>query len=122
MVATCSIIPSRAGRWKATASAVDSLGNPLEAGTTVALANKEPLVVAGELIMEAARRGSAELLPLDSELSAIHQCLRGNEAAEVGRKTFTGYYSTSRTCELGLSRATGRPYRSLWRLLDLSTR
>jgi 1-deoxy-D-xylulose-5-phosphate reductoisomerase len=61
----------------------------LEAGTSVALANKETLVVAGGLVMEAARRGSAELLPLDSELSAIHQCLRGNAATAVERVILT---------------------------------
>jgi 1-deoxy-D-xylulose-5-phosphate reductoisomerase len=70
----------------------------LEAGTAVALANKEPLVVAGELIMETAARRSVELLPLDSELSAIHQCLRGNTRAAVERVILT---------------ASGGPFRSL---------
>lgn len=43
------------------------------------------------------------------------------EAAEVAARPYRGYYSSSRTCELGLSRATGRPYRSFWHLLDEAT-
>ena len=49
----------------------------LEAGKRVALANKETLVCAGELVMEAADRRGAELLPVDSEHSALFQCLQG---------------------------------------------
>ncbi len=44
------------------------------------------------------------------------------EAAEVAGKRYAGYYSSSRTCEAGLSRATGRPYRSFWYLLEEATR
>jgi D-lactate dehydrogenase len=40
------------------------------------------------------------------------------EAREVSSGTFDGFYSSSRTCEIGLTRATGRPYRSFWYLLD----
>lgn len=61
----------------------------LARGTSVAIANKEPLVVAGELVMEAALASGAELLPLDSELSAIHQCLRGNSSKSVERVILT---------------------------------
>ncbi len=61
----------------------------LERGTAVAIANKEPLVVAGDLVVETAHRGGAELLPLDSELSAIHQCLRGNAEKSVQRVLLT---------------------------------
>lgn len=49
----------------------------LEKGTPVALANKETLVVAGELVMEAARRNNVAIIPVDSEHSAIFQCLQG---------------------------------------------
>lgn len=49
----------------------------LEAGKTVAVANKEVLVSAGHLVMEAARRWAAPVLPVDSEHSAIWQCLQG---------------------------------------------
>ena len=53
----------------------------LQAGKQVALANKEPIVVAGELLTDEARRCGGEILPVDSEPSAIWQCLRG-EAPE----------------------------------------
>ena len=54
----------------------------LKAGKRLAFANKETLVCAGELVMEEARRRGAELLPVDSEHSAIFQCLHGNGPAE----------------------------------------
>jgi D-lactate dehydrogenase len=44
-----------------------------------------------------------------------------DEATEVGARTYDGYYSSSRTCEIGLTRATGSPYRSIWHLLDRQT-
>jgi len=55
----------------------------LEAGVDCALANKEPLVAAGGIVTEAARQSGATLLPIDSEISAIFQCLRGEQASEV---------------------------------------
>ena len=55
------------------------------AGKTVGLANKECLVVAGELITAEARRQGKPLLPIDSEHNAIHQCLRGGRMEEVDR-------------------------------------
>jgi 1-deoxy-D-xylulose-5-phosphate reductoisomerase len=57
----------------------------LERGHDVALANKEALVVGGELVLDAARRGGAKLWPVDSEHSAIAQCLRGNPRSELRR-------------------------------------
>ncbi|HEV8612545.1 MAG TPA: 1-deoxy-D-xylulose-5-phosphate reductoisomerase, partial [Gemmatimonadales bacterium] len=53
----------------------------LRAGKRVALANKESLVVAGELVRAAAREGGGELVPVDSEHSAVLQCVAGREAA-----------------------------------------
>ncbi len=53
------------------------------AGKTVGLANKECLVAAGDLILAAARERGVNLLPIDSEHNAIHQCLRGGAASEV---------------------------------------
>jgi Fe-S oxidoreductase len=44
------------------------------------------------------------------------------EAVEVAAGAYAGYYSSSRTCEVGLARATGRPYRHIWNLLDEATR
>ena len=52
-------------------------------GKTVGLANKECLVAAGDLILAAAREHNVDLLPIDSEHNAIHQCLRGGAANEV---------------------------------------
>ena len=52
----------------------------LELGITVALANKEVLVTAGEIVTEAARRGGVMILPIDSEHNAIFQCLAGRQA------------------------------------------
>jgi len=61
----------------------------LEAGKTVALANKEVLVMAGKLVAEAARRGRGEIRPIDSEHSAIWQCLRGEKKASIRRLILT---------------------------------
>ena len=55
----------------------------LEAGIDVALANKESLVAGGPLVLDAARRGGAALIPVDSEHSALHQLLRGESADSV---------------------------------------
>jgi 1-deoxy-D-xylulose-5-phosphate reductoisomerase len=52
-------------------------------GKTVGLANKECLVAAGDLILAAAREHNVDLLPIDSEHNAIHQCLRGGASNEV---------------------------------------
>ena len=52
-------------------------------GKTIGLANKECMVAAGDLILTAARERNVDLLPIDSEHNAIHQCLRAGTAAEV---------------------------------------
>src|SRR3989440_8636161 len=57
----------------------------VRAGKTVGLANKECLVVAGELITAEARKQGKPLLPIDSEHNAVHQCLRGGRMEEVER-------------------------------------
>ena len=56
---------------------------------TIALANKEVLVMAGGLVMEAARRKGVAVLPVDSEHNAIHQCLHRRDPAEVRRLVLT---------------------------------
>jgi 1-deoxy-D-xylulose-5-phosphate reductoisomerase len=61
----------------------------LEAGKRVALANKETLVVAGPLIMDLVRRSNAEIVPVDSEHSAIFQSLSAGRAGEVRRVILT---------------------------------
>jgi len=61
----------------------------LEAGKNVALANKETLVVAGELVMRTVREKGVRLLPVDSEHSAILQCLQGEDPGRVKRLILT---------------------------------
>lgn len=63
--------------------------NMINNGKTVALANKEVLVAGGRLVMEAARKQGAALLTVDSEHSAIMQCLRGENHGEIGRILLT---------------------------------
>ena len=69
----------------------------LEAGKRVALANKETLVMAGELMTRAGEKSGAELLPIDSEHNAIHQCLRGEKRSEVSRIVLTASGGPFRT-------------------------
>lgn len=61
----------------------------IEHGKDIALANKEVLVAAGEVVMAAVRRRGVALLPVDSEHNAIHQCLRAGERREVKRLVLT---------------------------------
>jgi 1-deoxy-D-xylulose-5-phosphate reductoisomerase len=61
----------------------------LQLGRRVCLANKETLVMAGELMTRAARESGAELLPVDSEHNALHQCMRGEKVEEVRRLILT---------------------------------
>ncbi|MBI4830531.1 MAG: 1-deoxy-D-xylulose-5-phosphate reductoisomerase [Candidatus Lindowbacteria bacterium] len=67
-------------------------------GKTIALANKEPLVMAGGIITALARERGAVLLPVDSEHSAIFQCLRGNEDQKIRKIILTAsggpFYNT----------------------------
>src|SRR5678815_4778521 len=69
----------------------------LQAGKRVALANKETLVMAGELMTRAAQESGAELLPVDSEHNALHQCLRGEHPQEVRRIVLTASGGPFRT-------------------------
>src|SRR5438552_11489624 len=71
----------------------------LESGKRVALANKETLVMAGELMTRAAEQSGAELLPVDSEHNALHQCLRGETVSEVRRIILTASGGPFRTRE-----------------------
>jgi len=69
----------------------------VEAGRTIALANKEALITAGALMTDAARASGATLLPIDSEHNAIFQCLAGSRSTDVSRLVLT---------------ASGGPFRS----------
>ncbi len=75
----------------------------LRAGKRLALANKESLVAGGDLVMAAAEEGGGELIPVDSEHSAILQCLEGYDMASVSRLVLT---------------ASGGPFRG-WNVEDL---
>jgi len=70
----------------------------IDAGKTIALANKEVLVMAGALVMARARQRGVSVLPVDSEHNAVHQCLHGRTSAEVRRIILT---------------ASGGPFREL---------
>jgi 1-deoxy-D-xylulose-5-phosphate reductoisomerase len=70
----------------------------IQLGKHIALANKEVLVAAGEVVMAAVQKSGVALLPVDSEHNAIHQCLRGGESSEVRRLVLT---------------ASGGPFRKL---------
>ena len=61
----------------------------IDAGKTIALANKEVLVMAGELVTTHARRAGVAILPVDSEHNAVHQCLHGRHHSEVRRVILT---------------------------------
>ncbi len=61
----------------------------IHAGKTIALANKEALVMAGELVTAEARRCGVDILPIDSEHSSLWQCLRGEEREQVARLIIT---------------------------------
>jgi 1-deoxy-D-xylulose-5-phosphate reductoisomerase len=71
------------------AAGLDATLAALRAGKRVALANKESLVVAGELVAKAAAEGRGEIVPVDSEHSAILQCITGHDRAEVRRVILT---------------------------------
>jgi 1-deoxy-D-xylulose-5-phosphate reductoisomerase len=61
----------------------------IKRGKMVALSNKEVLVAAGELVMAAAKQAGQEILPVDSEHNAVHQCFRGGTHGEVRRLVLT---------------------------------
>ena len=71
------------------AAGLDATLAALEQGKRVALANKESLVMGGSLVTAAAERGGGELVPVDSEHSAILQCIAGRPSTEVRRLVIT---------------------------------
>lgn len=81
-------------------AALDAVLAAIDAGKTIALANKEVLVMGGALVTEAARRRGVAVLPVDSEHNAIHQCLHGRSHSEIRRLILT---------------ASGGPFRELTR-------
>jgi 1-deoxy-D-xylulose-5-phosphate reductoisomerase len=87
----------------------------LRAGKRLALANKESLVAGGDLVMAAAEEGGGELIPVDSEHSAILQCLEGYDMASVSRLVLTASggpfrgWNTEQLREAHPSRALNHP-------------
>ena len=100
--ATALVDAARMGADWTMASIVGCAGLPptmaaIEAGKTVALANKEALVSAGDLMMAAVERSGATLLPVDSEHNAIFQCLAGGRIDQVRKITLTASGGPFRT-------------------------
>jgi 1-deoxy-D-xylulose-5-phosphate reductoisomerase len=85
-------------------------------GRTVALSNKEVLVAAGELVMAAAKKSGRELLPVDSEHNAVHQCLRASGPANANPNSGTLHPDVRRL----ILTASGGPFRKT-PLKDLAT-
>jgi 1-deoxy-D-xylulose-5-phosphate reductoisomerase len=70
-------------------AALEAVLAAIDAGKQIGLANKEVLVMAGGLVMDAARRRGVAILPVDSEHNAIHQCLHSRELSDVRRLILT---------------------------------
>jgi 1-deoxy-D-xylulose-5-phosphate reductoisomerase len=69
--------------------ALEAVLAAIDANKAIALANKEVLVMAGGIVMDAARRHGVAILPVDSEHNAIHQCLHGRDHGEITRLILT---------------------------------
>jgi 1-deoxy-D-xylulose-5-phosphate reductoisomerase len=86
---------------------LDAVLAAIEAGKGIALANKEVLVMAGAIVVEAARRRGVRILPVDSEHNAIHQCLHGRSPEDVRRLVLTASGGPFRTLDpAALARVT----------------
>ena len=91
----------------------------LEEGKRVALANKETLVMAGELMTRVAAKTGADLLPVDSEHNALHQCLKGEKREDVRRLVLTasgGPFRTKSASEMGEASVTEAMRHPTWQM------
>jgi 1-deoxy-D-xylulose-5-phosphate reductoisomerase len=79
-------------------AALDAVLAAIAAGKTIAIANKEILVMAGALVMKAARDRGVLVLPVDSEHNAIHQCVHGRATTEIRRLILTASGGPFRGC------------------------
>lgn len=79
---------------------LDPTISALKAGKTLALANKESMVVGGEIVTKLAARSGAQIIPIDSEHNAIFQCLQGENLKDVVRIILTGSGGPFRGCKL----------------------
>ena len=96
----------------------------IEAGKRIALANKETLVMAGELMTAAAAASGAEIIPVDSEHNALHQCLRGESKSEVQRLILTasgGPFRTSSKREIETATIADALNHPNWKMGDKIT-
>jgi 1-deoxy-D-xylulose-5-phosphate reductoisomerase len=100
-------------------AALEAVLAAIEAGKTIALANKEILVMAGALVTAAAARRAVAVLPVDSEHNAIHQCLHARGAHEVRRLVLTasgGPFRHMSTAELEQVRPEAALQHPTWRM------
>ena len=99
----------------------------IEAGKDIAFANKETLVVGGQLVMEAVKQRGVKLLPVDSEHSAIFQCLQGSGGNEVKRLILTASggpfrgYSRSMLEKVTLDEALAHPNWSMGKKITVDS-
>lgn len=99
----------------------------IEAGKDIAFANKETLVVGGNLVMDAVKRKGVAFLPVDSEHSAIFQCLQGGDPKEVKRIILTASggpfrgYSRSRLESVTLEQALAHPNWSMGKKITIDS-
>lgn len=99
----------------------------IRSGKDIALANKETLVAGGELIMDAVRRAGVKLLPVDSEHSAIFQCLQGNQGKKIKRILLTASggpfrgYNKKQLEEVTLEQALKHPKWSMGKKITIDS-
>jgi 1-deoxy-D-xylulose-5-phosphate reductoisomerase len=104
--------------------ALEAVLAAIEHGRTIALANKEILVMAGGIVTEAAARKGVAILPVDSEHNAIHQCLHGRARGEVRRLVLTasgGPFRGRTASELAAVSADDALKHPTWRMGRKST-
>ncbi|MEK6631079.1 MAG: 1-deoxy-D-xylulose-5-phosphate reductoisomerase [Acidobacteriota bacterium] len=100
-------------------AALEAVLAAIEAGKTIALANKEVLVMAGGIVTAAAKRHGVAILPVDSEHNAIHQCLHGRQVGDIKRLILTAsggpfrQYSAAQLDKVGPEEALRHP---TWRM------
>ncbi len=100
-------------------AALEAVLAAIAARKRIALANKEVLVMAGALVTRAARREGVDLLPVDSEHNAIHQCLHGRSPAEITRLILTasgGPFRNATPGELGRVRPEDALKHPTWQM------
>jgi 1-deoxy-D-xylulose-5-phosphate reductoisomerase len=109
------------------AAGLDATLAALHAGKRVALANKESLVVAGSLVLDALRTGGGALVPVDSEHSAILQCVAGRAPHEIKRLVLTASggpfreWAAERVREATLADALNHPTWSMGRKITVDS-